>query len=291
MPVACLTRALVHTLMRSGHRNVGPDAESASLLLDLVHAALAACPDRLQVIGLCGAQGSGKSTLAKGVAARLGETGVPAAVLSLDDLYLTRAERLVLAHRVHPLFAIRGVPGTHDVALGLGLLAALDRGERTLLPCFDKALDDRAPPRRWPMAPEGTRVLLFEGWCIGAAPQREHDLEAPVNALERNEDRDCIWRRTVNSHLAGEYREVFARLDKLVLLAAPDFGIVHRWRNEQEEKLRAAGARNAMSEVEIGRFIQHYERLTRHVLGEMPGRADLVIALNADRTVRQVYGS
>jgi D-glycerate 3-kinase len=40
-----------------------------------------------------------------------------------------------------------------------------------------------------------------------------------------------------------------------------------------------------MSDAELVRFIQHYERLTRHTLIEMPGRADLVIRLAADRSV------
>ena len=38
-----------------------------------------------------------------------------------------------------------------------------------------------------------------------------------------------------------------------------------------------------MSDAEIGQFIQHYERLTRWILEEMPGRADWVVKLNPDR--------
>jgi len=45
------------------------------------------------VLGLCGGQGSGKSTLAAAVADDLARRGIPAATLSLDDLYLTLAER------------------------------------------------------------------------------------------------------------------------------------------------------------------------------------------------------
>jgi D-glycerate 3-kinase len=42
-----------------------------------------------------------------------------------------------------------------------------------------------------------------------------------------------------------------------------------------------------MSDAAVARFIQHYERLTRHVLMEMPARADLVIRLADDRSVVQ----
>jgi D-glycerate 3-kinase len=40
-----------------------------------------------------------------------------------------------------------------------------------------------------------------------------------------------------------------------------------------------------MTDAQIARFIQHYERLTKHVLIEMPPRADLVIRLAEDRSV------
>ena len=40
-----------------------------------------------------------------------------------------------------------------------------------------------------------------------------------------------------------------------------------------------------MSDAEIGRFVSHYERLTRHILRDMPGYADLTARLDADRAV------
>ena len=78
--------------------------------------------------------------------------------------------------------------------------------------------------------------------------------------------------------MADDYQRLFARVDALVLLAAPGFDVVAGWRLEQEQ----AGAR-AMDAVQIARFIAHYERLTRHILAEMPERADLVIRLDRDR--------
>ena len=38
-----------------------------------------------------------------------------------------------------------------------------------------------------------------------------------------------------------------------------------------------------MTDAEVADFVAHYERLTRHILAEMPGRADLVVDLNAAR--------
>jgi D-glycerate 3-kinase len=42
-----------------------------------------------------------------------------------------------------------------------------------------------------------------------------------------------------------------------------------------------------MDGAQLDRFVQHYERLTRHILAEMPGRADLVLHLAPDRSQRE----
>lgn len=238
------------------------------------------------VIGLCGAQGSGKSTAAAQVHAALTADGIRSVVLSLDDFYLTAAERNALGEEVHPLLRTRGVPGTHDVALAMTMLDLLQSGEPVRLPSFDKALDDRAPADRWQVAQPGVQVILFEGWCVGARPQDEAALAEPVNALEAEQDRSGGWRHYVNDQLAGPYQQLFARLDRLILLEAPGFEVVRAWRIEQEEGLRReAGTRAGMSDAEIETFIQHYERLTRHILDEMPMRADVAISLDEKRTV------
>lgn len=238
------------------------------------------------LIGVCGAQGSGKSTLAAVLGRLLELRGLRVANLSLDDLYLTHSERAALGARVHPLLATRGVPGTHDVALGLRLLADLRRPGKHVLPTFDKAVDDRGEGRVF----EGPAdVVLFEGWCVGALPQPASDLTAPINALERERDPDGIWRGYVNEALAGEYQALFGQMDRLVLLRAPSFEAVLGWRLEQERKLRDRLAREgrsidrAMSDEQVAAFIQHYERLTRWILTEMPGRADVVVRLYESR--------
>lgn len=241
----------------------------------------------LFVLGLCGAQGSGKSTLAAALAQRLEGEGLRVAALSLDDLYLTRAARQRLASEVHPLFATRGVPGTHDVALGLETLAALARGEAAALPRFDKGRDDRLPESDWPRAPAQTQVLILEGWCLGARPLEQAALATPVNALEAEEDPHATWRVYANTALSGDYQRLFAAIDRLVLLAAPGWEVVAAWREQQEAELRAASA-GAMNPAGVARFIRHYERLTRWILTEMPDRADATVRLGAGREVLDI---
>jgi D-glycerate 3-kinase len=240
------------------------------------------------LVGINGAQGTGKTTICRLLETLLlPELGISAATLSLDDLYLPRAEREAMAQTIHPLFATRGVPGTHDVALGERLIDALLRDEGPVaVPRFDKSRDDRAPEKEWRTVAAPVDVLLFEGWCVGAEPQDEAALAKPVNALEAGEDADGIWRRHANAVLAGPYRALFGRIDLLVLLRPPDFESVLANRRLQEEKLRArpdAGGA-VMNDAAIERFVQHYERITRHMAETMPDKADILFDFAADRS-------
>ena len=239
------------------------------------------------VLGINGAQGTGKSTCADLVKAYLSaEHGLGCVVLSIDDIYRTRRERRALARDVHPLLATRGVPGTHDVALGLQTieqLRLLGPGAKMQVPRFDKSSDDRLPESEWPVVTGPVDLVIFEGWCIASRPCDPRELEEPVNSLERDEDADAVWRGYVNERLNAEYKALFAMLDALLFLKAPNFEVVYQWRLEQEHKLRAEKGRAAnaiMSDAEVARFIQFYERITRDNLRYLPDVADAVIELD-----------
>ncbi|HSS14052.1 MAG TPA: hypothetical protein VLL04_09170, partial [Rhizomicrobium sp.] len=200
---------------------------------------------------------------------------------------LPLSERERLGREVHPLLRTRGVPGTHDVALGLSLIDALTDGPTEVsMPCFDKAQDDRAPATAWPRIAAPVDVILFEGWCVGALPQADADLVEPINALEREEDRDGFWRRYVNAELKGGYSRLFGRIDVLAMLKAPSFDTVYGWRSLQEKKLgdkvRSQGLTGTriMGPQEIRRFLMFYQRLTEWILQEMPNRAEILMPLD-----------
>ncbi|QSA98971.1 hypothetical protein JWZ97_01300 [Methylococcus sp. EFPC2] len=242
---------------------------------------------RAFVLGVNGAQGSGKSTLSALLSLILTEGyGYKVAGFSIDDIYKTRAEREKLGREVHPLLVTRGVPGTHDVQLGLDTLAALvdPAGSSVAIPAFDKAHDDRLPSSEWSVLAGPVDVVIFEGWCVGAKPQDDAELQSALNELEAREDVDGVWRRFVNEELKGEYAELFARLDRLIMLKVPNMESVYEWRSLQEEKLAAtivpSGRHRIMDSSGLKRFIMHYERLTRHMLAEMPERADLTLFLD-----------
>ncbi len=245
------------------------------------------------MIGVNGAQGSGKSTLCTLLAELLEkEFSLRCCVLSIDDLYLTRAERQEKAQRIHPLLMTRGVPGTHDVELGLQLFDQLRNATAsscTPIPRFDKATDDRGPEHLWDVFSGRPDLVLFEGWCVGAVAQDEALLEESVNPLEVSEDADNVWRCYVNQCLKEDYPSLFAPLDLLLMLKIPHWEMVMRWRSKQEEQLavRRSGG-GVMDKAALQRFVMHYERLTRHQLIEMPARADLVFELNEEQRVVEI---
>ena len=252
---------------------------------------------RTEIVGISGAQGTGKSTLADFLRLTMeNECGWSVATLSLDDFYLTRAQRKHLSETVHPLLSTRGAPGTHDLELcmrSLKALEALEDGLELRLPRFDKAEDDRVPAHAWPTVTGPVDLIILEGWCLGNRPQEPEALEKPINDLEAIRDPSGAWRTYVNDQLRTGYMQLFASIDRLVFLRAPDFEAVHRWRLEQEEKLALkAGetSRGVMDEAQLAEFLQHYERLTRASIELLPTIADVILDLDRNHLVtRTVY--
>lgn len=280
-------RAAVERLMREGADPGAPEdwrrlAAALARLLTAEVPAAAALPRRSGAngplaLGIAGAQGSGKSTLAAELVRCLGAAGARAVACSLDDFYLSRAQRAELAAHVHPLLATRGVPGTHDVVLLGEVIEALARPGRVALPVFDKSTDDPRPPAEWRSVDAPVDVFVLEGWCVGAVPEPEAALGAPVNDLEAHEDAQGTWRRWVNAQLAGPYQVLWQRLHALVYLQIPGFDAVLRWRGLQEQEIAPA---RRMSDAQLTRFVAHYQRLTLSMLRYLPARAELTARLD-----------
>lgn len=248
------------------------------------------------VIGIHGAQGSGKTTLASVLVMLLKSVYQKQAIdISLDDFYLTTAEREQLATTVHPLLKTRGAPGTHDVRLAVDTLRALTHHHgQVAIPRFNKATDDRFEQHDWTQQHCPTDVVIIEGWCLGASPQTDTQLTSPVNTLEADEDADGTWRSYVNQQLTLNYPALFDCIDVWVMLKAPDFSCVFDWRMEQEDKLRMALADNdccdqgLMSPAQLRRFIQHYQRISEYCMSSLPNKMDYLIELDRDRKITQV---
>ncbi|WP_094706606.1 hypothetical protein [Hahella sp. CCB-MM4] len=255
--------------------------------------------EKAPIWGICGAQGTGKSTLVHFLQVILEEQfHLKCISLSLDDVYLSRAARIKLSEDIHPLFATRGVPGTHDVELGMQTLISLQNaseGQKVQMPRFNKATDDCVDKAQWPTVTGPFDVILFEGWCVGSQPQPSDLLTPPINQLEADEDREGTWRDYVNQQLRTRYAQWFGLLDHLILLKVPGFEQVKEWRSLQEHKLRQSYLDRGdpipdrvMTPGQVERFIQHYERLTRWNLETLPSVSDVVLELQEDHKVSQV---
>jgi D-glycerate 3-kinase len=250
-------------------------------LVDLVGRMIADGPkDRPPLIAVVGAQGSGKTTLARAAAERFG-----AVQISIDDVYLTRAEREALAREVHPLFVTRGPPGTHDLVLLRQLIDALSAAgpdDVTRIPDFDKRGDDRRPVADWRVARGRPSAILIDAWCLGALPEEAATLAEPVNALEADHDPEGAWRRAVNGFVGGAYADFIARFDAVLFLKAPSFDVVLDWRCQQEADLLGVAPADlpAAERARLADFIQYFERVTRRM---MDGGLTADVAVQLDR--------
>lgn len=232
-----------------------------------------------RLAGVAGGQGAGKSTLGWLLTSAGAFHGQRVAVLSIDDFYLTKAERERLATDVHPLFGTRGPPGTHAIRLLLETLEALMSGGDVAVPRFDKGIDDRSGE----VTVAGpVDVVVLEGWCVGAPPRPGSESLAPINALERESDPGGAWRNAIDDALRGPYAELNAALDAVVYLKVPDLDAVRRWRLQQERERPEA---QRMTAAEVAHFVAHYERITRRMLAELPGTADVTVELGEDHGI------
>lgn len=265
-------------------RLAAPNASLADHLLDQ-YAGRIARSRRPYIIGVSGLQGSGKSTLAREMKTQAEARGWATEILSLDDFYYSRSERELMAQQIHPLLRTRGVPGTHEIELLLSVLAALPQASERLpvaWPRFDKGRDTRMPPSRWSRATRPPQLVIVEGWALGIRPQVQAALEEPVNTLERKEDADGSWRHWVNKQLRG-YQPLWRKFDALVVLQAPGWEIVRRWRGQTEQELLDRRAPLAMDAATLARFLEHFERLSRHALATLPALADSVVEYDEER--------
>ncbi len=237
-------------------------------------------------IGLTGGQGSGKTTLSIFIQKILEDVFKKRSVgFSIDDIYKTKEEREKIAKKIHPLCSVRGVPGTHDIGLGNKTIDSLFRAQSntyTYIPSFSKILDMHHPKKDWRKYKGRPDFIFFDAWCGGAKPIPDNKWRPPLNKLEKEKDPDQVWARWSNNELAGDYQKLFYRFDKLIFIQVAKMENVYenRWLQEKnmskgikdEELLK-----NIMNKDQIKNFVMHYERLTRHILDEMPNQADIVI--------------
>ena len=247
---------------------------------------------RTQIIGLTGGQGSGKSTISNILKIILKEKyKLETIVFSIDDFYKTLKERKIMSKKISPLFLTRGVPGTHDTKMLYNCIKNIKRSKfkRMMLPKFNKATDDRMQKKKWVKVKKKPNIVIFEGWCVGAEPQKNKDLLVPINELEKDNDKKKIWRNKVNQELKKNYKKIFQLIDKIIFLKVPSFKHVFKWRLLQEKKLRIISkGSKTMSGNQIKNFIMYYERLTKHMLKTFIYKADSIVKVDKKHKLQSI---
>ena len=238
--------------------------------------------------GILAGQGTGKSTLASILILILGEMGYRTCSLSLDDLYKTYRDRLILQQQ-DPRLIWRGPPGTHDLDLGVNVLDVLHQPNSDAvieLPRFDKSAYNGAGDRGVSEAISRVDIILFEGWFVGVRPIDPVVFDtAPPPIIT---DRDRQFARDMNAKLA-DYLPLWERIDRLILLYPLDYRWSLQWRQQAEHQGKSLG-KSGMSDSEIVQFVNYFWQSLHPELFIKPSLSvDLVIEIMGDRSWGKIY--
>ncbi|KAG0217696.1 hypothetical protein BGX33_009837 [Mortierella sp. NVP41] len=234
-------------------------------------------------VGISGPQGIGKTTITKELVSTLTDAPNNLRVFSfsMDDLYLPCKSQESLSQRYpdNKLIEFRGLPGTHDIALGSNTFQALYEASQphsantvVPVPVYDKALHagrgDQLPQDEWPRAQGPFDVILFEGWSLGFKSVRDPKKLAEIYASHSTFPPHYLSQHPfssiemVNQALEAYEREWYTYLDGFVHLSAPNLSTVFKWRAEQEEGLwasRGTGMTAGQVKDFVARFMPAYE--------------------------------
>ena len=237
---------------------------------------------------ISGSQGAGKSTLAKLfklVIEKIYKKKVM--LLSIDDYYLSKNQRLKLSKKIHPLMITRGVPGTHNITALKDHINHFKKQHFPITtPTFNKFKDDISHKRK---VIKNAQLLLLEGWCCGSKPISNKYLFKNINNIENVFDKNKVWRKYYNSLLQNEYKDVFSLFDKQIYIQIPSFKYVLNWRYVQE-KSNASKSNNKeiMNKADLHKFIQHYEKLTKWMMKTMPNKADIILKVDENQKIKKL---
>jgi D-glycerate 3-kinase len=247
------------------------------------------------IIGLAGGQGIGKTTITSVMTLMLKKYfKLNVFKISIDDFYKTRSERKKLSKNKHNLLITRGVPGTHDHRIINKFFKKVKNKKfsKLRLPKFDKSKDDRCHKKLWYKINSKPDVIILEGWCVGAKPEKNLHLVKPINSLEKTKDPDLVWRKYVNMQLKTHYKNLFKKLNAIIYLRANNFRVLQKWRIKQEKILflKSKNKKNLriMSRGDIINFMQTYQRITQNMFKNAPKYASIVMKLNSNHQINSI---
>jgi len=247
------------------------------------------------LIGLAGGQGTGKTTTSSIIKIILEKYfQLDVFKISIDDFYKTRKERVLLSKKIHPMLLTRGVPGTHDINMMLNFFKKIQskKFNSLQLPNFNKAIDDRFAKKYWYNIKKRPDVIIFEGWCVGAKPEKKATLNKAINSMEKKKDQKKIWRKYVNQQLKLKYNDLYSQLNCLIYLKAKNFSLLQKWRLKQENKLwlksKKTSKHKIMNKEDVISFMQTYQRITENMFRKMTKHASILVNLGSDHQIKSI---
>ena len=208
-------------------------------------------------------------------------------LLSLDNYYLSKKQRLLLSRKKHKLLITRGVPGTHNIEKLVKNINQFNKEKYPItIPLFDKLTDDKSKSIKMKTKFD---ILFLEGWCCGSSEIPKKILYKNINNLEKIKDPKYQWRNFYNNKLKMEYKKLFKLFDELIFLKTSSFDNVFKWRFKQEKYNQSKNKKSKrMSADEIKIFIQHYEKLTKWMLKDLNKKAQIVIKFEKNHKISSV---
>ena len=206
-------------------------------------------------------------------------------LLSLDNYYLSKKQRLVLSKKIHKLLVTRGVPGTHDIKKLVKNVKQFNQEKYPITtPQFDKLIDDKIKLNK--TIKTKCDILFLEGWCCGSSEIPKKFLYKNINNLEKIKDPKYQWRNYYNNKLKLEYKKLFNLFDELIFLKTSSFDNVFKWRLKQEKTNQSKNKKSKrMTPNEIKFFIQHYEKITKWMIKDLNKKAQIVIKFEKNHKI------
>tara|TARA_Y100000996_G_C22557117_1_gene655872 strand:- start:3404 stop:4252 length:849 start_codon:yes stop_codon:yes gene_type:complete len=234
---------------------------------------------------IAGAQGSGKSTfseLTKLFFDKFYKKKV--VIISLDDFYHSLSFRIKLSKKTHPLFQVRGVPGTHDLELIKKKFLEIEQKRFPIyLPLFDKVKDKRKKNYK---RINQCDLLILEGWCVGAKPLQNKYLKKNVNLLEEKEDPKFEWRLAYNEKLK-RYQKLYNYFNYFIYFRFDKWSNIIEWKYKQELLLRSKSNSKSLRKYLLC-FIQYYQKISLWMQKTTPKYCNVLIQINGNQKIKKI---
>jgi len=238
-----------------------------------------------KMIMIAGSQGSGKSSLSELIRVIYKKHyKKKVTIISIDDFYHSIKKRNQISRDIHPLFSVRGVPGTHDITLLRNILWKIKKKQFPIyLPIFDKTKDARKKYRK---KISSSDLVILEGWCVGARPLPNDYLFKNINIIEKDSDKQNIWRKNYNRYLK-DYQDLFKLFNCYIYILNPSWKNVISWKYKQELKLRSQKS-NLKLLSKLKEFIMYYEKITRWMMKTSKLNSNILIKVDKYQKFKKI---